>query len=257
MSDMKAGQELQVVGQANATSLLVAIQQAASNPAVDMDKMERLFKMHQTMVTQEAEAKFNGALARAQAKIHPIVTDRENEHTHSRYSTLKAINREIVPIYSAEGLSVSFNTETKNDVDPIPAGMLRTIAILSHDAGHSRQYHIDLPLDDVGSGGKVNKTKVQAAGSTNEYSRRYLVRMIFNLATGDDTDGNKEKETGLSQEVRADFESAIDALVDRQGSEVLWKQIAAACFAVKDKAANDALKDKLVSKVATFQKAAA
>lgn len=173
-----------------ATSLVQALAAAASDPRTDMDKMERLFAMHQSMMRQQAEAEFNGAMARAQAKIQPIATDRENDHTHSRYATLKAINKKIVPIYSAQGLSVTFDTETKNEADPIPAGEIRTVAIVGHSGGFSRRYHIDLPPDEAGSQGKTNKTKVQAKGSTNEYARRYLVRMIFNIATGDDTDGN-------------------------------------------------------------------
>lgn len=179
-----------VLQSGSATSLLAAITTACSNPHMDMAKVRELFQMHQTVKMQEAEAAFNAAMARAQSLIEPIVTDKENDHTHSRYATLKAINRKIVPIYSAEGLSVTFNTETKNDADPIPAGELRTVAIVAHSGGFSRRYHIDLPPDETGSAGKVNKTKVQAKGSTNEYARRYLVRMIFNLATGDDRDGN-------------------------------------------------------------------
>jgi hypothetical protein len=99
-----------------------------------------------------------------------------------------------VPIYSAEGLAVSYDTETKSESDPIMSGDIRIVAHVSHAGGHTRRYHIDLPLDDVGSGGKVNKTKIQARGSTNEYGRRYLARMIFNLATRDDTDGNGNGE---------------------------------------------------------------
>lgn len=174
----------------NATSLLAAIITATNNGRLDMDQVERLWAMHQSIKMQEAEAAFNAAMARAQASMLPIATDRANDHTHSRYATLKAINKKIVPIYSAEGLSVTFNTETKNDADPIPTGELRTVGLVAHSAGFSRRYHIDLPPDEAGSAGKVNKTKVQAKGSTNEYARRYLMRMIFNLATGDDRDGN-------------------------------------------------------------------
>ncbi len=181
-----------VVAVTSAGGLLTAITQAATNPQMDMDKVERMFKMHQVMVAQDAEAAFNDAMARTQTKIAPIVTDADNDHTHSRYATLAAINKAIVPIYSAEGLSVSFNTETKNDADPIPEGWMRTIALVSHKQGHTRSYHLDLPPDGVGAKGNTNKTGVQAAGSTNEYARRYLTRMIFNISTFDDNDGNDD-----------------------------------------------------------------
>ena len=62
-----------------------------------------------------------------------------------------------------------------------------------------RQHHIDLPLDNVGTKGTVNKTGVQATGSTNAYGRRYLVLMIFNVSTEDeDNDGNDERKAEAS-----------------------------------------------------------
>src|SRR3990167_9425929 len=191
-------QELQVAGTAepkllptiisasNATALLQAITAAASNPQMDIEKMERLFAMHQQMVRQEAEAAFNAAMARVQEKLAPIARNAYNTHTHSAYAKLDAIHNAILPIYPPEGISVSFDTADC----PMP-GMMRTIALVSHSAGHTRQHHIDLPPDDSGSQGKVNKTKVQATGSSNEYARRYLHLMIFNLSTFDDKDGNK------------------------------------------------------------------
>src|SRR3990167_6860376 len=178
--------QLPAVVASNATSLLQAITTAASNPQVDIEKMERLFAMHQQMVKQEAEAAFNAAMARVQAQLTPIVRNAYNEHTHSGYAKLDAIHNAILPVYPPEGISVSFDT-----ADCPTPGMIRTIALVSHSAGHTRQHHLDLPPDDAGSQGKVNKTKVQATGSSNEYARRYLHLMIFNLSTFDDKDGNK------------------------------------------------------------------
>src|SRR3990167_4385534 len=80
-----------------ATSLLQAITSAASNAQVDIEKMERLFAMHQKIVAQEAEAAFNGAMARAQANIQPVSRDAENTQTNSHYATLAAICKSIVP----------------------------------------------------------------------------------------------------------------------------------------------------------------
>lgn len=185
MNEVVEREPTQVVASSNATSLLQAITQAASNAQVDIEKMERLFAMHQQMVKAEAEAAFNGAMARAQAKMVPIATNAENTHTHSRYAKLEAINRLIVPIYAAEGLSVSFDS-----ADSPVQGWQRTIATVSHRDGHSRTYHLDLPPDAEGAKGNTNKTMVQATGSTNSYARRYLTNMIFNISTFDDKDGN-------------------------------------------------------------------
>lgn len=51
---------------------------------------------------------------------------------------------------------------------------------------------------------------------------------------------------------KADYEAAIDALVDRPSAENLFRQIAAACKAIKDKAAYDDLKARLSKKAESF-----
>lgn len=204
-----------------ATGLLQAITAAASNPAVDIEKMERLFAMHQKIVAQEAEQAFNDALARAQKNIQPVVSDAKNDHTSSRYATLGAINKQIVPLYTAEGLSLSFNTADSPIKD-----FLRIEGTLSHSGGHSRKYHIDLPPDDVGAKGNVNKTGVQATGSTNSYGRRYLALMIFNVSTMDDTDGNKKDK---KEEVIPDPEGkkALEACGSMGALQEAWKALTA------------------------------
>jgi hypothetical protein len=235
----------------NATSLLQAIERAASNPDTDMDKMERLFKMHQQMLDHEAKKAFNEAMARAQAQMVPVANNATNDQTSSRYAKLAAINKAITPIYTQEGFSISFDT-----ADSPIAGYLRTIAIVSHAGGHDRQYHLDLPPDDVGAKGNVNKTKVHATGSTNSYSRRYLVCMIFNVTTEDDNDGNKKAE-GMSEQQLADFKAAIEALADMDASKDLWKSIAKVCTDTKDRTGYAELKDLMTAKRETFGKAAA
>jgi hypothetical protein len=228
----------------NATSLLQAITQAASNKDVDLDKFERLFSMHKEMVAKEAEASFNAAMARAQSKIVPIANNALNTHTSSRYAKLAAINKAIVPIYTAEGLAISFDSG-KSEVQD----WHRTVATVSHAAGHSKSYHLDLPLDDAGSQGKVNKTKVQATGSTNSYARRYLVCMIFNVTSSDeeDDDGNGGKKQ-LGENIRVDYESAIEAIIDRPSGDTLWNKIAVACEKAGDVRAYADLKAKLLAK---------
>jgi hypothetical protein len=154
---------------------------------------EGLFAMHKEMMDREASQAFNDAMARAQANIQPIAKNRRNDHTKSMYATLAAINDAITPIYTAEGLSVSFDTystERDKDLPPLDAGKVRVIAFCSHRGGHTRKYHLDGALDDAGKDGTKNKTGIQAMGSTVSYLRRYLVCMIFNVATADDNDGN-------------------------------------------------------------------
>lgn len=190
----------------SAASMIGAIERAAANPAVDIEKMERLYKMAKDLKATEAEAEFNAALARVQSKAESVATNAENSHTGSRYAKLAVIDRMLKPLYTAEGLSVSFDTGEAKRPDDI-----RIEAILSHSGGHSRRYHIDLPRDESGAKGGANKTGVQGAGSTNTYGRRYLTCMIFAVATEDDNDGNRQQVDGLDDGVVADHLAAMDA----------------------------------------------
>lgn len=219
MTELATIERNAVVAASSATSLLQAITQAASNSQIDIEKMERLFAMHQQMVRAEAEAAFNGAMARAQAKILPVATNAENTHTHSRYAKLEAINRLIVPIYTAEGLAISFNSGEC----PVQ-GWQRTVAVVSHAQGHSRTYHLDLPPDAEGAKGNTNKTMVQATGSTNSYARRYLTNMIFNISTYDDNDGNRTPKR-TEQEPDPEGQKILEACGSMRALTEAWSKL--------------------------------
>ncbi len=191
------------------TSLMQAITMAASNPAMDMDKIERLFAMHQKVLAQEAEAAFNDAMARAQKNMIPVIANQRNELTHSTYADLAAISTAITPIYSVEGLSVSYDSNRPilhadgKPIDPPPQGWFRTIGIVAHSAGHSRMHHIDLPSDDVGLKGNASKTPIQGVVSMITYGRRCLTCMIFNVAISD-ADGNPPTRPEAKEPARPD-----------------------------------------------------
>lgn len=232
-----------------ATSLVQALAAAASDPRTDMDKMERLFKMHQTMIAQQAETDFNAAMARSQAKIVPVANNALNTHTNSRYAKLAAIVKAIAPIYTAEGLSISFDS-----ADCPKPDHYRTIALVSHSDGHTRQYHMDLALDAVGIKGTSNKTSVQATGSTDSYARRYIVCRVFNVTTEDDNDGNKtNKEMGSGE--REGFAAQIEAAPTGKELEALWAGIAAACTKAGDIPAYEELKKQVIAKAKALKKA--
>ena len=174
-------------------NLMQALAVAAADPRMDVAKVERLFAMHKELQDREAAQAFADAISRAQSSILPVVKDRRNDHTKSSYATLAAIAEAVTPIYTAEGLAISFDTYSPardSDLPELAAGMVRVIALVSHRGGHVRKYHLDGALDDKGSAGNTNKTGIQAMGSTVSYLRRYLVCMIFNVATADDNDGN-------------------------------------------------------------------
>ncbi|HEX5129480.1 MAG TPA: ERF family protein [Usitatibacter sp.] len=227
---------------AQPANLMQALAVAAADPRMDVAKVKELYAIHKEMVEREAAQAFADALARAQAKIEPIANNARNDHTKSSYAKLWAINEAVVPVYTAEGLAVSFDTystERDKDLPPLKDGWVRVIAIVSHRGGHSRRYHLDGPLDDAGKDGTKNKTGIQAMGSTVSYLRRYLVNMIFNAATFDDNDGNGGGSSGerVDEKTIADFLAKMDEAGSVPDLMKVFAEAYNAAENVKDKSA--------------------
>ncbi len=185
-----------------ATSILSVIERAARSADVDVDKMERLFALQERFLAKEAETAFNAAMSRVQSKIGRVAANQRNDQTRSRYADYAAIDRECRPVYVDEGFSVSFGTEDSPKPEHI-----RVMAYVSHQAGHTRMYHVDMPADGKGAKGGDVMTKTHAAGSATAYGMRYLLKMIWNIAIGeDDTDGNTEPQRREAPQAPADYE---------------------------------------------------
>jgi hypothetical protein len=204
---------------ASATTLLQVIQQAATNPQVDIDKMERLMAMHERMTAREAEAAWNGAMADCQRELRQVAPDAFNPQTRSRYATYPALDAALRPVYSKHGFSLSFDT----DASPIEE-CIRVIALVSR-GGFTRTYKIDMPRDGKGAKGGDVMTKTHATGAGMQYGMRYLLKGIFNVAIGDmDNDGNAPKETEADPAGKA----KLEACGSLHGLQEAWKSLTAA-----------------------------
>ncbi|MCC6352795.1 MAG: ERF family protein [Verrucomicrobiae bacterium] len=188
------------------TTIIQVIERAASNPSVDLDKMERLLEMQERILNRNAEAEFNEAMTRAQSEMGRISADANNPQTRSRYASYGQLDRHLRPIYAKHGFSLSFSTE--------PAAVPEAIRVTCTVAkgGFSRQYHIDMPADGKGAKGGDVMTKTHATGAAVSYGMRYLLKMIFNVAVGeDDDDGNIAPQSpGISETQAADLAALIE-----------------------------------------------
>ena len=68
-----------------------------------------------------------------------------------------------------------------------------------------------------------------------------------------DAERIEEVSAAMDPATKADYEAAIEALVDRSGAENLWKEIAATCKAVKDTIAYNELKARITKKGETLK----
>lgn len=199
----------QVVPLSDSAALLSVISRAASDPSIDIEKMERLMAMKERIDAKEAESSFNAAMSRVQAGMRRIAADKTNKQTGSDYATYAALDRELRPLYTEEGLSLSFDTE------PAGEGMVGMLCHVSHENGHTRTYRAAVPSDGKGAKGNDVMTKTHAFGSGTSYGMRYLVKMIFNVAVGidqDDDDGNGASDPMPSKD--HEWIAKVSALTD-------------------------------------------
>lgn len=174
----------------DASALMTIIERISGMPDLDLDRVERLFDMHQKMIDRQQEQAFNNAMARAQSDIQSVVVNQKNSHTGSSYADIDAIHESAKPIWTNHGFSVLTRTG-RSDLQ----GHVKVFCEVRHSSGHKEQYEDDWPLDVSGSQGKANKTAIQGKGSTITYARRYTELMIFDIAIkGEDKDGNRQQQ---------------------------------------------------------------
>lgn len=152
----------------------------------DIDTIERLVKLQIEMQQQDAKVLYGQAMKRAQGAMTRVSVDATNPETHSKYASYAQLDRALRPIYSREGFALSFDTEDS----PLPESV-RVVCYVTHEAGFTKTHRIDMPADGKGPKGGAVMTKTHATGAAATYGMRYLLKMIFNVAVGeDDNDGN-------------------------------------------------------------------
>ena len=194
--------------------MLTLIGDAASNPDVDVDKMERLWEMKKEIDAKEAEDKFNKAMVRAQASMGNIAPDGENKHTRSKYAKFPTLNKILKPIYTSNGFSLSFNSLPSGNTD-----ILLVACYVSHVDGHTRTYELPMPVSSKGAKGGDVMTPTHATGSGMSYAKRYLLLMIFNIAIGDDTDDDGNAAGGMKSlpRISEHQQLTIHAMIEENG----------------------------------------
>jgi hypothetical protein len=120
------------------------------------------------------------ALSAAQGAFGPIERNREVEvktekgYTYTfKYATMDAVMSAVQPALSANGLAIVHQT--------IGAKLIST---LFHSSGQWLASEWPLSSGDA-------RNKMQAIGSAQTYGQRYNVRLLLNLASEEDDDGNE------------------------------------------------------------------
>jgi hypothetical protein len=200
----------QLPGMPESANLLEIVSRAASDPNIEVAKVEKLLELYERIQAKSAEAKFNAAMTKAQSEMGRVSADAENKQTHSVYATYAKLDKALRPIYTANGFALSFD-EGESEPDTV-----LVLCNVSHSSGHSRVYRKKMPADGKGAKGGDVMTKTHASGAAMSYGMRYLLKGIFNVAIGeDDTDGNDPVGETLTKDQIAN----IVALITETGSD--------------------------------------
>lgn len=177
---MAKGEVLEIEQTALVAPTMMGLLSLAIQKESTIDVIERLAALQLEMRRLDAELDFNQALTQCQQEIRLVVNDTPGQH--KKYSSYRALDREVRPIYLRSGLSISFGSADCS----IPEHILVTCHVSR--GLHTRIYQ--LPMDASGKGpkGEGALSKPHAILAAAEYGRRCLLKLIFNIVTGDEED---------------------------------------------------------------------
>lgn len=191
---------------ADAGTIMAVISRAASDPTVNVEKLERLTALYERIKANEARTAYMAALAAMQPNL-PVVEKRGRikisksaDDKGQAYALWEDISEAIKPTLQQHGFTLSFRTGVAAD------GKITVTGILGHASGHQEETTITLPHDSSGS-----KNAVQAVGSSTSYGKRYTATALLNLTfRGEDDDG---RAAGIGPAISADDAETLRAKI--------------------------------------------
>ena len=163
-----------------------------SNPKEAVEVIKELAKLQMemqkhdaTMQLRTAEIEFNQALQAAQAEMKAIINDSDPAKLApwgKRWATYRALNKEVRPVCKRHGIGISYDTK--------PSAVAEQMIVLAYVSKglYTRPYEVPMDISGKGPSGGGALTKPNAVGAGLEYARRDLLRMIFDLITGEEGD---------------------------------------------------------------------
>jgi hypothetical protein len=170
---------------------------------------KELISLMEHMEDRKAEREFAEAFGRLQGSLKAFTATKAvpDKNGNVRYSYLPydEIMRKVQPLLEANGFSVSFSTDLKEN-------RIVQTCTLQHVAGHHRDY---LAFVRAGAG-PYGATETQADGAAMTYAKRYSLCNALNIVVDRDTDGDARNEGSPITEDQALY---LRELVRETGSD--------------------------------------
>lgn len=164
-------------------SILSVIAEAARDPRVDVDKLERLLALKEREDAKAAERAFTDAMKRVKPLLPRIKKNgviQLGAKGSLAYAKYEDIHAAVMPLLHENGFTVSYSSELAGQ------GLLKVVVTVKHILGHSDTGVAFVPLIDESGA----KNKIQGHGSALSYGKRYALCDYLDIVTeGQDTDG--------------------------------------------------------------------
>jgi hypothetical protein len=174
--------------QSDGAAMISMLERAARDPAVDIEKFERLMTMKERVESQANMRAFNAAVSLAKGSIPPIFKNKVVDFTSQKGRTN----------YRHEDFA-----EVARAVDPV----------LKNADGHFEETTLEVAEDHTG-----NKNAIQAIGSAATYLQRYTLKLALGLSASADDDGKSSTAPAVISDEQAD--ALTKALTDTQSDVV-------------------------------------
>jgi hypothetical protein len=194
------------------TAMVSMFERMASDPNVDVDKLERLMQMRERAIERSAKTDFDAAMAEMQPEL-PVIGERGKAAGRYTYALWEDINSQIKPVLQKHGFALTFRTDFKNGIS--------ITGVLSHRAGHREETSITLPAD--GSG---NKNDVQAVASSVSYGKRYTAGALLNLTShGEDDDAYRAAVETVTDAQEIQINDMLEATGSDKAKFLKWLKV--------------------------------
>ena len=168
---------------------------------VEPDKLAQLLDLQAKWEDRQADKALQAALAQFQADTPMIFKGRKSNN--STFASLDDILKVIRPHMAKAGLSVSFDTETRD-------GKMTAICHVMHEAGSRFERRATVPVDS-----QMRANESQKMGSAISYAKRYALTAALNLIVSDqDDDGAAAGTETITPAQVKKLQSLIDAADD-------------------------------------------
>ncbi len=200
--------------QSPANALMLLIDRAATDPAFDVAKLEKLLDVKERWDREEARKAFVSALSLFKRNPPKVLKDKlvdfktEKGRVSYSHATLGNVSALIGEALGENNLSHRWDVEQKD-------GKIRVSCILTHDQGHSERVTLEAAADTSGL-----KNHIQAIASAVSYLQRYTLLSVTGMATNDESEDDGRKAPAPAKDERL-TKSVKDAVGEVKEAEIV------------------------------------